>query len=153
VKIFDSIYQSLESGYSLDNLAYSSISFTYFLASFCYIDKFASAHHKIEKDAVDISIEYMQNHLHMPLTLEELASSINLSVSHYSSIFRKKTGYSPVVYFNHLKIQQACRYLLFTSLRINEISSKLGIDDAYYFSRMFTKMMGISPNEYRSKKH
>jgi len=153
VKIFDSIYQSLESGYSLDNLTYSSISFTYFLASFCYIDKFASAHHKIEKDAVDISIEYMQNHLHMPLTLEELASSINLSVSHYSSIFRKKTGYSPVVYFNHLKIQHACQYLQFTTLRINEIATKLGIEDPYYFSRMFTKIMGLSPIEYRNRKH
>jgi AraC-like DNA-binding protein len=152
-KIFDSIYQSLESGYSLDNLTYCSVSFSYFLASFCFTDKFASAHHTIEKDAVDISIEYMQNHLDVPLTLEELASSINLSVSHFSSIFRKKTGYSPVVYFNHLKIQHACRYLQFTSLRINEISSKLGIDDAYYFSRMFTKIMGISPNEYRNKKH
>lgn len=153
VRIFDSIYQALESGYSLDNLTYSNISFSYFLASFSFTDKFASAHHSIEKDAVDVSIEYMQNHLDVSLTLETLASSINLSVSHYSSIFRKKTGYSPVVYFNHLKIQHACRYLQFTPLRINEIASKLGIEDPYYFSRMFTKIMGVSPLEYRNKKH
>ena len=153
IKIFDSIYKTLESGYSLDNLTYSNISFSYFLASLSFIDKFASARHVIEKDAVDFSIEFMQNHLDVQLTLESLASSINLSVSHYSSIFRKKTGYSPVVYFNHLKIQHACQYLQFTTLRINEIASKLGIDDAYYFSRMFTKIMGISPLEYRNKKH
>ena len=101
---------------------------------------------------MDLSIEYMQQHLDVSLTLEQMASSINLSVSHYSSIFRKKTGYSPVVYFNHLKIQHACQYLQFTTLRINEISSKLGIEDPYYFSRMFTKIMGISPQEYRNKK-
>ena len=153
IKIFDSIYKALESGYSLDNLTYSNISFGYFLASLSFTDKFASARHVIEKDAVDFSIEFMQNHLDVQLTLESLASSINLSVSHYSSIFRKKTGYSPVVYFNHLKIQHACQYLQFTTLRINEIASKLGIDDAYYFSRMFTKIMGISPLEYRNKKH
>jgi AraC-like DNA-binding protein len=153
IKIFDSIYKTLESGYSLDNLTYSNISFSYFLASLSFTDKFASARHVIEKDAVDFSIEFMQNHLDVQLTLESLASSINLSVSHYSSIFRKKTGYSPVVYFNHLKIQHACQYLQFTTLRINEIASKLGIDDAYYFSRMFTKIMGISPLEYRNKKH
>ncbi len=153
LRIFDSIYESLESGYSLDNLSFSSISFSYFLASFCFADKFASAHHNLEKDAVDLSIDYMRNNLDKTLALEEIASSINLSVSHYSNIFRKKTGYSPVVYFNHLKIQHACQYLHFTTLRINEIASKLGIEDPYYFSRMFTKIMGISPLEYRNKKH
>jgi AraC-like DNA-binding protein/quercetin dioxygenase-like cupin family protein len=153
IRIFDSIYKALESGYSLDNLMFSAVSFSYFLASFSFTDKFASAHHTIEKDAVDISIEYMQNHLDSPLSLEVIASSINLSVSHYSSIFRKKTGYSPIVYFNHLKIQHACQYLQFTTLRVNEIASKLGVLDQYYFSRMFTKIMGISPLEYRNRKH
>lgn len=152
IRIFDSIVKALEAGYSLDNLTYSNISFAYLLASFCFPEKFASAHHTLQKDAVDTSIEYMQQHLDVSLTLEQMASAINLSVSHYSSIFRKKTGYSPVVYFNHLKIQHACQYLQFTTLRINEISSKVGIEDPYYFSRMFTKIMGISPQEYRNKK-
>lgn len=153
IRIFDSMYKNLESGYSLDNLLYTSATFAYFLMSLNFAEKFASAHHTIEKDAVDISIEFMQNNLVVPLTLEAMASSVNLSVSHYSNIFRKKTGYSPVVYFNHLKIQHACQYLQFTTLRINEIASKLGIEDPYYFSRMFTKIMGISPLEYRNKKH
>lgn len=153
IRIFDSIYNALASGYSLDNLAYSSISFSYFLASFSYIDKFASAHHMVEKDAVDLSIAFMQNNLHVHLTLEQVASSINLSVSHYSNLFKKKTGYSPLVYFNHLKIQHACQYLQFTNLRINQIATKLGFDDPYYFSRIFTKTMGTSPAEYRNKKH
>lgn len=153
IKIFDSIYTTLQSGYSLDNLTYSSISFGYFLASLSFTDKFASAHHNLEKDAVDLSIEYMQNHLDVALTLETLSSAANLSVSHYSNVFRKKTGYSPVVYFNHLKIQHACQYLQFTTLRVNEIALKLGIEDPYYFSRMFTKIMGMSPVEYRNKKH
>ena len=153
IKIFDSMYRNLESGYSFENLLYSSTTFTYFLMSLNFAEKFASAHHTIEKDAVDISIEFMQHNLEVPLSLEAMASSVNLSVSHYSNIFRKKTGYSPVVYFNHLKIQHACQYLQFTTLRINEIASKLGIEDPYYFSRMFTKIMGISPLEYRNKKH
>jgi AraC-like DNA-binding protein len=151
-KIFDSMYKNLESGYSLDNLTYTSISFQYFLATLTFTEKFTSVHHAVEKDAVDISIEYMQNHLDISVTLESLASIVNLSLSHYSSIFRKKTGYSPIVYFNHLKIQHACQFLQFTSLRINEISGKLGIEDPYYFSRLFSKVMGISPVEYRNKK-
>lgn len=152
IKIFDSIYQNLESGYSLDNLTYCSISFQYFLASLSFAEKFASAHHALEKDVVDVSIKHMQDNLHLPVTLESLAGSVHLSASHYSNIFRKKTGYSPIIYFNHLKIQRACQYLQFTTLRVNEIAMNLGISDPYYFSRMFAKLMGISPLEYRKKK-
>jgi len=49
-------------------------------------------------------------------------------------------------YFNHLKVQKACQYLLFTSLRVKEISFKLGIEDAYYFSGLFTNVIDVSPN-------
>ena len=51
-----------------------------------------------------------------------------------------------------LKVQKACQYLLFTDLRIKEIANKLGIEDQYYFSRMFTKIMGMSPVAYRIKR-
>jgi AraC-like DNA-binding protein len=70
-------------------------------------------------------------------------------VSHYSSLFKKKTGFSPIDYFNHLKIQKACQYLQFTQLRIREIALKVGISDPLYFSRLFTQTMGYSPKEYR----
>jgi AraC-like DNA-binding protein len=95
----------------------------------------------------------MENHLHQSVSLESLASFINVSSSHYSCSFKKKTGYSPIVYFNHLKVQKACQLLQFTSLRVSEIASQLGIEDTYYFSRLFSKVMGISPLEYRKKKH
>ena len=63
-----------------------------------------------------------------------------------------KTGFSPIEYFNHLKVQKACQYLLFTDLRVKEIADKLGIEDPYYFSRMFSKLMGMSPGTYRTKR-
>ncbi len=151
-KIFDSIYKTLEQGFSLDNLLYSNISFQYYLTTFSYSQKFVGTSLVAEKDLIDLSIEYMQNHLHQSVSLESLASFINVSLSHYSCIFKKKTGYSPIVYFNHLKIQKACQLLQFTSLRIGEIASQLGIDDSYYFSRLFSKVMHISPLEYRKKK-
>ena len=153
IRVFDTIYKTLEAGYSADNLAFSSIGLTYFLGLLNYTDKFKYGHPSTEKDPIDQSIDFMQNHLDTQIELKSIATAVNLSVSQYSSIFKKTTGYSPIEYFNHLKVQHACQYLQFTTLRINEIAFKLGIEDPYYFSRLFSKIMGISPQEYRSKKN
>ena len=86
------------------------------------------------------------------INVDEMAQSVNLSVSNFTSLFKKNTGFSPIEYYNHLKIQKACQYLIFTDLRVKEISYKIGINDPYYFSKLFTKVMGASPIEYREKK-
>src|SRR6266540_4060776 len=84
--------------------------------------------------------------------MERGYSSVNLSPSHFSYLFKKKTGFPPIEYFNHLKVQKACQYLLFTNLRIKEIALEIGISDSYYFSRMFTKVMGVPPTTYKEKR-
>ena len=148
-KLFNEIYLNLERGYSIDNLYYVNMSFLHYLTSFIFDEKFNYPDKKKTIDQVDLSIDFMQKHLNTLLTLEDLARAVNLSASHYSAIFRKKAGFAPIEYFNHLKIQKACQYLQFTDLRIKEIATELGIDDPYYFSRMFSKLMGISPHDYK----
>ena len=69
-----------------------------------------------------------------------------------SGLFKKKTGHSPLTYFNLLKIQQSCQLLDTTDMKINQICYKIGIEDTYYFSRLFSKIMGMSPREYRKSK-
>jgi AraC family transcriptional regulator of arabinose operon len=100
---------------------------------------------------VSKTIAYMQQKINTPVKLEEIAASVNISASHFSAIFKSKTGHSPIEYFNQLKIQKACQYLSFTNMAVKEIAINLGIEDQYYFSRMFTKLMGISPTKYRGK--
>jgi AraC-like DNA-binding protein len=67
-------------------------------------------------------------------------------------VFKKKTGLSPLAYFNQLKVQHACELLKKTDLKINQICYKVGIEDSLYFSRLFSKAMGMSPTEYRKAK-
>ena len=153
IGLFEDIYACLERGYGNDNLAYANVCLYHYIASFVYHDKFDLSDNKQAGDAVEMSINYMQQHLHRLLSLEEIAASVNFSASHFSAIFRKKTGFAPIEYFNHLKMQKACQYLLYTELRIKEISGKLGVADPFYFSRMFNKLMGMSPNQYRGRKH
>ncbi len=152
IRMFNIMYSTLEHGYSADNLGFINMTLWYFLSSFAYPEAFLQPYSVTEKDAIDISIEFMQQNLDMALTLNELAAEVHISPSHYSSLFRKKTGYPPLEYFNHIKIQKACQYLQFTNLQVKEIAYKLGINDPSYFSRFFTNVMGQSPNDYRSRK-
>ena len=67
-------------------------------------------------------------------------------------MFKKSTGFSVIEYFNHLKMQKACQFLQFTDLRVNEIANRLGMEDPYYFSRLFSKVIGMSPKQYRGRR-
>ena len=153
IRLFDSIYTTLESGYSADNLGYINMSLWYFLSTFCYDDVFHVPSNKAEKDAIDLSIEFMKLNIEQALSLRELATEAHISPSHYAALFKKKTGYPPLEYFNHIKVQKACQYLQFTNLQVKEIAYKVGINDPYYFSRFFSNIMGLSPLEYRNRRH
>jgi YesN/AraC family two-component response regulator len=154
IQLFEEIYGNLEKGYSIDNLCYASLCLQYFLASCCFDTHYN--HHLKTKDenesSIDLCIKLMQKNIHRTLTLDEIAAAVHLSSSHIGSLFKKKTGFTLIEYFNQLKTQKACQYLLFTDLRVNEIAARLGMDDPYYFTRMFTKIIGVSPVNYRIKR-
>lgn len=152
IALFHDIYHQLERGYSITSLININLCFGYLLTTFINNDTLDTAVYPDTKDAIDIAIDYMGKHLEQSLTLQEIAAATHLSPGHFSTIFKKKTGFGVIEYFNHLKMQRACQYLLFTELRVKEISEQLGIEDQHYFSRLFTKVMGISPNEYRKKR-
>jgi len=151
IRLFEDIYSNLEKGYGQDNLRYINMIFYHFLSSLLYEDKFNYVDNKKEEDVIALTIAMMQKKIPSIVSLQEFADFAKLSVSHFSAIFREKTGYSPIEYFNHLKIQKACQYLLLTNMTVKEIAVQLGIDDQYYFSRMFSKLMGHSPIEYRKR--
>jgi AraC-like DNA-binding protein len=152
--LFNDIYLNLERGFGIDNLCYANLCLSHFLSSFLYNDKFNINEKKQSwnDDMIERSIDFMQRHLSQSLQLSQIAQEINISIPHFCFLFRKKTGFAPMEYFTQLKVQKACQYLLFTDLPIKNIAEQLGIQDPYYFSRMFTKLMGLSPRQYRTKK-
>lgn len=152
IGLFNEMYTQLERGYGKDSLMYTNMCLWHFLTSIMFNEKYAPPGGKVVKDELNVAIDFMKTNISETLTVESIAAAAHLSVSHFTFLFKKKTGFTPIEYFNHLKIQQACQYLLFTQLRVKEISFELGIDDPYYFTRMFTKVMGMSPNTYREKR-
>lgn len=151
IKLFNTMYNTLETGYSMDNLVYVNLFLNSYLASFCYPHLF-NVPEKREPEGIDAVVKYMQENIQKSLSLNDLAQLIHVSPSHFSALFKRKTGYSPVEYFTHLKIQKACQFLEFTDTHVKELSYDLGFNDPFYFSRLFSKYMGVSPLEYRKRK-
>jgi transcriptional regulator GlxA family with amidase domain len=104
----------------------------------------------MRQDSVERVIEWMRTHVEQRAELPALAARAALSVPHFSVLFRRRTGYPPVDYFLRLKVRRACELLDTTTLRIEEIAASVGCADAFYFSRLFRRVMGKAPRDYRS---
>ena len=152
ISLFDEMYLNLEMGYSTENLYYVNMVLWHFLSSFLFIQPFRQINRVHEMDPLGETIRYMKENLDHSFSLEHFATRVNYSPSHFITLFKQKTGYSPIEYFIHLKMQRACQYLDMTGLRIKEIAGKLGFSDPYYFSRTFSRRIGISPRQYRNNK-
>lgn len=105
------------------------------------------------RDAGSIDIvaltSLMQRRLDGAVTLEELAREANLSNFHFVRRFRQLTGHAPIQHFIYLKMQHACRLLDGSQAPIKRVAAQVGYDDPYYFSRLFKRVIGISPQQYR----
>lgn len=152
--LFEEIYSSISSGYSKNYMLYATTSLFHFLGSMEFIGEYRDCGSMQNncKDVVQIAIHFMQENLNKTIRLADIAAEVKLSVSYLSSLFEEKTGSSPLRYLTYLRIQEACHYLDFTNLKINQISPLVGYEDSLYFSRLFTKTMGMPPSAYKAKK-
>lgn len=147
--LFDDIYATLENGYSLQHLTYSNMTLQHMLALLLYRQQ---ENRKKATSMTNMVIHFMRSHIGTHYSLQELASAFNYSPSQFSNIFKKETGYSPIDYFIHLKLQHGCKLLDLTDKKIYEVASDVGYDDPYHFSKLFKKIMHVSPEQYRLAK-
>ncbi len=98
---------------------------------------------------IENSVEYMKQHLHTSISIDELAKDAGVSVPYYCKSFKHGTNQSPIAYFTRLKIRKACDHLYQSTLTVKAIGELLGYSDPYYFSRVFKKSQGCSPEQYR----
>lgn len=83
------------------------------------------------------------------IRISTLSDACHLSECHFRKLFREYTGLSPIEYRNQLRIRKAKELLADGNLSIAEIASAVGIEDQFYFSRIFKAAEGVSPLEYK----
>lgn len=92
---------------------------------------------------------HMNSHYDEKINLDFYAELAGLSKGRYMHVFKNATGLSPYAYVLRLRFERAALLLRETELSVTEISELIGTEDVLYFSRMFRKYYGISPEKYR----
>lgn len=96
--------------------------------------------------------EYISEHLAEEVSLPAVAAKTGVTAAYLSSLFSKKLGISFTDYLNKVRIDCACDYMNDAAMKVYEIAFKVGFHDEKYFSKVFRKVTGMSPSEYRKKK-
>ncbi|MBO3085231.1 helix-turn-helix transcriptional regulator [Cellulomonas fengjieae] len=103
-----------------------------------------------QADPIEATIEHLRANVSTRISLVDLAGMAGLSVSHYSALFRRATGYGALEYQTRLRMGAARELLDTTDGPVAGVAARVGYADALYFSRQFRRIHGISPTEYRS---
>ncbi|WP_347840734.1 AraC family transcriptional regulator [uncultured Draconibacterium sp.] len=148
--IFEQMLQNLEQYNNFENVLYANTCLKYYLTSIRQIENFRFTGDKPAGDYFSKALSFMNNNTNKRITLSELGEICGCSSANLYKVFMKKLKCSPMDYFLQMKIQKACRYLVNSEKRIKEIAQELGYDDQYYFSRLFSKHIRMSPSQFRN---
>ncbi|WP_240632990.1 AraC family transcriptional regulator [Paenibacillus montanisoli] len=150
IELFDQCYDTLlDKPYSIDHLVHVSQTISYLL-SYVGIRKSQTEDEKAER-YIEHAVQYMTERLESNLSLDDLAAHVSLSKQHLNHVFKQSTGFAPIDYYLRMKMQRAGQLLDLSDRSIKDICLSLGFQDPYYFSRLFKKLIGMSPTEYRNK--
>jgi signal transduction histidine kinase/AraC-like DNA-binding protein len=95
------------------------------------------------------AIAYIHTHCAGPISCDEVAAHVGLSVRHLTRCFRQEMGVTPTVYLHRYRLRQARRLLKAGHKSITDIAMEVGFSSSGYFSRVFRQAVGVSPREYQ----
>ena len=98
---------------------------------------------------VQKALLHIDGNLAENLTLSSLADTLNVSSSYLSALFRKETGFTLTDYICRRRVRHAMHLLKTTRLQIQTVAQHCGMMDVQYFSKIFKKIAGMTPREYR----
>jgi transcriptional regulator GlxA family with amidase domain len=110
-----------------------------------------SGHKKHTDDAILMAQKYLEENYEAKISIEKLATELNISRRNFDRRFIKATGFTPLDYLQRVKIEAAKKMFETTRKTINEIMFEVGYNDAKAFREVFSRVTGLSPLQYKSK--
>ena len=147
VSLIDTVIRRMERDETMSTLLASSGAAWHALA-LLGADRRAISRQQV--DPVEATLEHLRSNVSTRISLADLAGMAGLSVSHYSALFRRATGFGALEYQTRLRMGMARELLDTTGLRVASVAAQVGFTDPLYFSRQFRRIHGMSPTEYRS---
>lgn len=113
----------------------------------------AKARTESNRNPVNKATSYIMEHYMDDISLEDVASVVEVSPYYLSKIFKEKEGVNFIDYLTDLRMKKAVELLEANTLSVKEVSFEVGYQDPNYFSRIFKKNFGVTPTEYRDGQH
>ena len=92
---------------------------------------------------------YIQQHYQEALRLEDVSTAVGFNATYFSTLFKKETGQNFMDYLTELRISKAKELLCGEELSVQDVAEQVGYRDLKYFSRLFKKLTGVSPSDYK----
>ncbi|MFM9278817.1 helix-turn-helix domain-containing protein [Paenibacillus jiagnxiensis] len=102
-----------------------------------------------KKDIIAEIKEYVTEHYSEPISLADLSARFFINPYYLSQLFKQKTGETYLNFLAQTRINKAKELLIRTDLKVYEICQRVGYSDAQHFARLFEKLTGCKPSEYR----
>jgi two-component system response regulator YesN len=106
---------------------------------------------RLETDAVRKIERFVRDHCREDLSLETIARQVGLSPHYVSKFFKERTGVNYIDYLTECRVEKAKELMRDPGLSLKEIAIDVGYRDPNYFSKVFRKVCGLTPSEYRDK--
>jgi AraC-like DNA-binding protein/ligand-binding sensor protein len=108
-------------------------------------------HENAEPPVITRAKEFIHEHQTEELSLGQVARAVNTSTFYFCKMFKKITGINFTDYLSRVRIEKSKNLLLNPNLRVSEIAFEVGFQSLTHFNRVFKKILGQSPTEYRAQ--
>ena len=102
-----------------------------------------------ESKPIVLAKQYINQNFGANLTLKDVSAAIGFNPAYFSCLFKKETGQNFLDYITEIRVNIAKSVLIKTDLDVADVGNYVGYSDVKYFSRLFKKITGLSPREYR----
>ena len=109
-----------------------------------------STKQKSDTEIFNRVVDYLENHISAPVTIEQICKDNLIGRSQLQKIFKERCKLGIIEYFSLMKVNAAKEMIRTNRMNFTQISEQLGYSSIHYFSRQFKKVTGMTPSEYAS---